>query len=380
MYGFNIERIDLRNNTERQDVESFLSTFNLLLDEDVEVTFILKEVSASPYHMRYASGIAENPDNFENFENAKNSENSENSENPKNPDNFENVEYNSIIGTCSISGKVLKCFAVKPDFQGQGISGTLISSCVDYLFEKGIYEYFIYTLTEKKQFFIGFGLKEVISIKGITLLEGGTANIKKYINNMFLKSGMNSSEKAALVMNCNPFTLGHRYLVEKAAKENNEVVVFIVEENKSEFSFEDRMDLVKKGTADLENVKIISGGQYIISSATFPTYFLKEKDDKLKLYTAVDAGLFSEYIAPVFGIIRRYVGSEPYCEVTENYNSALIEILPKYNIELKLVDRLEIMNEAVSASRVRRLFKLKDWEQLKLLVPKTTFDYLYIKE
>lgn len=330
MYGLTTERIDLKNITERQSVESFLSTFNLLLDEDVEATFVLRDID--------------------------------------------------IIGTCSVAGNVLKCFAVKSDFQGQGISSMLISSAIDYLFEKGVYEYFIYCMSEKKQYFMGFGLKEVYSIKGVTLLEGGTANVRKYVDEMFKKSGLDKGEKAALVMNCNPFTLGHRYLIEKASIENKEVVVFIVEENKSEYSFKDRIELVKKGTEDLKNVKIIPGGQYIISSATFPTYFLKEKNDKLKLYTAMDAGMFGEYIAPIFNIKARYVGTEPFCEVTDSYNAALLEVLPKYNIELKLVERLEVMNEAVSASRVRKLLKEKDWEQIKLLVPKTTLDYLYKRE
>lgn len=366
MFGLNVEMIDL-NSSERQNVERFLSTFNLLLEKDVECTFVVRE----------GNNFAAKRDSAMQNDNA-----------------LQHEYDDSIVGTCSVSGKILKCFAVKEELQGQGVTAMLITYGINYLFDKGIYEYFIYTMPEKKYIFEDLGLKEIYTVDGVSLLEGGKANIRKYVKDMFEKSGLDSDEKAALVMNCNPFTLGHRYLIEKAAKENSQVVVFIVEENRSEFPFLERLELVKQGTADLKNVTVVPGGEYIISSATFPTYFLKEKTDKLRIYTTLDAGLFCKYIAPEFNIKHRYVGTEPYCDVTESYNAALIETLPKYGIELKLVERKEMNfgqesadgqaaeqgnateQGAISASWVRNLLKSGNWDQIAKLVPKTTFKYL----
>lgn len=326
MYDLNIEVIDLKS-TERMEVESFLSTFHLILDKNVEYTFVAKVGS-------------------------------------------------DIVGTCSVEGKVLKCLAVRYDLQGQGVVAKLITHVTNFLFDRGIYGTFIFTMPGNKDIFQDIGYQEVYSVEKVSLLEGGKANINRDIKEMFIKSGLNHKEKAAIVMNCNPFTLGHRYLIEKASKENEQVVVFIIQENRSTFPFKVRFDLVKRGVADLENVTVIPGGDYIISAATFPSYFLKEEDERLKTYTALDTGIFGRYIAPTFNIKRRYVGTEPYCVVTSAYNASLIETMPRYGIELVLTERIQKDRDVVSASRVRSLIRSGQWDEVKKLVPAVTYNYL----
>jgi [citrate (pro-3S)-lyase] ligase len=325
-----IEKINLRN-YERNQTEEFLRSFDLELDKDVEYTAVAR--------------ISDD-----------------------------------IVGTCSYAGKVLKCFAVKEELQGEGIAAKLITHVIDRLFEKGIYETFIFTKFKNKGIFIGLGYSEVYSNREVVLLEGGMASVKKSVNLMFNKSGLGNGKKAGLVMNCNPFTNGHKYLIEKAAEENDEAVVFIVEEEKSLFPFEIRLELVKQGIQDLKNVHVIPGGNYIISSNTFPSYFLRQEDERLLEYTRLDAGIFGKYIAPVFNINRRYIGTEPYCGVTNCYNHALMEILPSYEVEVRLVERIAFDGAAVSASRVRELIKSEKWGEIQKMVPRSTYSFLISSE
>lgn len=321
-----IEKINLRGH-ERKRIDEFLKSFGLMLDTDVEYTAAAKK-------------------------------------------------DDEIVGTCSYAGNVLKCFAVKEEFQREGIAAKLITHVTDMLFDRGIYSTFIFTKPSNKGIFMGLGYNEVFSTAGVSLLEGGMANVNKYINGMFRKSGVGKGIKAGLVMNCNPFTLGHRYLIEKASEENEEVVVFIVEEERSLFPFEIRLEIVKQGICDLKNVHAIPGGNYIISSNTFPSYFLRHEDDKLLEYTRLDAGIFGKYIAPAFNINRRYIGTEPYCSVTDKYNNTLVEVLPRYGVEVKLVERLVLNGAAVSASRVRNYIKSDNWKEIRKLVPDSTYSFL----
>ncbi len=325
-----IEKINLKSR-ERKQIEEFLKGFDLVLDNDVEYTAVAKM-------------------------------------------------DDKIVGTCSYAGNVLKCFAVKEELQGEGIAAKLITHVADILFEKGVNETFIFTRLKNKGTFMGLGYNEVYSTSGVVLLEGGMANVSKYINNMFKESSLGDGKKAGLVMNCNPFTLGHRYLIEKAAEENEEVVVFIVEEEKSLFPFRIRLEIVKQGTQDLKNVHVIPGGNYIISSNTFPSYFLRQEDERLLEYIKLDAGIFGKYIAPVFNINRRYIGTEPYCGVTNSYNNALMEVLPSYDVEVRLVERIALDGAAVSASRVRELIKAERWEEIKKIVPESTYCFLLSRE
>lgn len=330
MYDMIIENVNLSTN-DRLKVESFLSTFNLLLDNDVEHTIVAK----------YG---------------------------------------NEIIGTCSYAGKVLKCFAVKEGFQDQGIASKLITHLTNQLFDKGTYGTFIFTEPKNITLFKGLNYREVQRVEEVVLLEGGMSNIKTYVEKMFKNSGLGSRKKAALVMNCNPFTLGHRYLIEKASRENDEVVVFIVEEERSIFPFEIRKNLVKIGTEDLKNVHVLSGGNYIISSATFPSYFLRQEDTRMNAYAKLDAEIFGRYIGPVFNIEKRYIGTEPYCRTTNQYNKALLNILPKHSIDVIEINRLNTYNTPISASEVRKLIKNESYDKIKNMVPRVTYELLKSNE
>lgn len=183
----------------------------------------------------------------------------------------------------------------------------------------------------------------------------------------------------SIVMNCNPFTLGHRYLIEQAAAQCTVLYVFVVEENKSIFSFEDRFELVKEGTADLDNVIVMPSGSFMISTLTFPEYFNKDNPAAVQVDPSMDVEIFGKFIAPALGISLRFAGEEPLDVVTNRYNETMKRILPSYGVQFKVIPRKEMDGKVISASRVRECLKTKDFIQINSLVPDTTFRYLLKK-
>ncbi len=180
----------------------------------------------------------------------------------------------------------------------------------------------------------------------------------------------------SIVMNCNPFTLGHRYLIEKAKKKCDILYVFVVEEDKSVFSFEDRMRLVCEGIKDLEDIIVVPSGNFIISQITFDAYFVKDTDQNVSFDPTMDVSIFASKIAPELGINIRFFGEEPFDKVTNQYNLAMQRILPKYGIKIKIIKRKEVDGVPISASLVRDLLREKKFEDIKERVPKSTFKYL----
>lgn len=177
----------------------------------------------------------------------------------------------------------------------------------------------------------------------------------------------------SIVMNCNPFTVGHRYLIEYAAARVDRLYIFVVEEDRSFFSFADRFEMVKAGTADLKNVVVVPSGRFIISSMTFPEYFLKDQVKNGGFDVSSDVKTFCERIAPALNITQRFVGQEPFDPVTANYNRCMHEMLPKYGMVLHEIPRYELSNgQIVNATEVRRLLQLGDEEALKTVVPEST--------
>lgn len=180
----------------------------------------------------------------------------------------------------------------------------------------------------------------------------------------------------AIVMNCNPFTLGHRYLIEQACAQVDRLLIFVVEEDKSFFKFKDRIAMVRLGTADLDKVTVIPSGKYIISAVTLPGYFEKDDNPDIVFDATDDLDLFSEVIAKELNISVRFAGEEPIDAYTRQYNQAMGKVLPAHGIEFIEIPRREHDGSVISASRVRKLMNEKRYEEIKGFVMPEVYAYL----
>ncbi|ENC6723133.1 citrate lyase ligase, partial [Vibrio harveyi] len=182
----------------------------------------------------------------------------------------------------------------------------------------------------------------------------------------------------SVAVNCNPITKGHLHLLEYAAKNVDKLFIFVIEEDKSFFSFEDRLRLVTESTSHLKNVTVLRGGKFICTELTYPDYFDKETNEA-KADASMEAWFFCEYIAPKLNITKIFLGDEPKCMITNQYNQKMQELLPKYGIEVEIIERISSNNEVISASRVRALLKSGDFEGIRKIVPEPTYRFLINK-
>lgn len=313
----------------------------------------------------------------------------------------------NIIATGSCFGNTLRCLAVSSEHQGEGLMNQIISHLIEVQFERGNTHLFLYTKCSSAKFFGDLGFYEIARIdEQIVFMENRRTGFKNYLKKLEESSALQlqtltkdtsantatlqsdnalpdtsttDRKIAALVMNANPFTLGHQYLVEKAARENDLLHLFIVSENASLVPFKVRKQLVMEGTAHLDNICYHDSGPYIISNATFPSYFQKDENAVIESHAMLDLTVFTE-IAQTLGINRRYVGEEPTSLVTGIYNNIMSEKLPENGIECIIVPRKTDGKKAISASTVRQAIKDNDVDTLKKLVPESTLRYFESKE
>lgn len=298
---------------------------------------------------------------------------------------FDQDEVLKGCGCCA--GNLLKCFAVDESLRGQNALGSLVSRLMENRFEAGHYDLFVITRPKNKLLFTSCGFYPLAETESVLMLENKKNGLDRFYSR-YLPDGAKPESNTltggvgCIVMNCNPFTKGHLALITYAASRCSLLHIFVVEENRSAFPFEVRLRLVKEGTAHLPNVKVHPSGPYMISSATFPTYFLKEGEDAAKIQSELDITLFASRIAPIFHITKRFAGEEPFDPVTRNYNEAMIRILPQYSISFIKIDRITSEGpdgkaEIISASRVRKLLKETGvTEEVLSLVPPCTAEYL----
>ncbi len=275
-----------------------------------------------------------------------------------------------VIGTISLSTNIIKGLSVLKAHQGKGVATMLVSKCVEYLSSIGVHHHFAYTKEDNFEVFKGLGMSEVVTVDDVTLFEGGFYTIESYLNEFKKKYGLDK-EYASIVMNLNPMTLGHLYLIEKASNENENVIVFVVEEDKSVFPFDLRYRIAVEACKHLDNVTVVPSTEYMISKATFSTYFIKDEGVINKLFSKIDFKIFTDYFAKILHIKSRYIGTEPYCKVTSSYNDVMLES----GFEMILIERLAHNDKFISASLVRELLK-KDIESIKEYVPEATYRHL----
>jgi len=281
-----------------------------------------------------------------------------------------------IVACGGIAGRVLKNIAIDETVQGEGIALSLMSELLKIAYADGREELFLFTKPQYEEVFEACGFKLIDGAADKVILMENRYNIEAYKTKLH-KLRHSGEVVGSIVMNCNPFTLGHRYLVEQACARSFWVHLFVVKEDASFFSFKDRYRLICEGLAHLENLTIHEGSDYIISKATFPTYFIKDKKQIDSLFTELDLNIFRNHLAPELGITHRFVGMEPLCVVTNEYNQQMKKILSRSStspsIEVVELERIEYMGEPISASRVRRLMQEKNVEEIRHLVPPTTY-------
>lgn len=314
-----------------------------------------------------------------------------------------------MIAGGGLKGNVIKCVAVDDAHKGEAIANTLISHLIAHANEEGHSNVMLFTKPKNRQLFESLSFRLLAEAPEAVLMETGIGGINNTVEalkkikeegevckennqeckeeektnlNITTPQHLNPSTpqplttttplRGVVVMNCNPFTLGHRYLIEQAAKQVERLFVMVVREDCSLFAYAERKAMVEQGVAHLENVTVIDGSEYAISQATFPTYFLKRLDDAADTQMLLDLDLFRRHIAPALGATVRFVGTEPTDRLTRRYNQLMHEVLA----DVRETDRLEKEGNAVSASRVRKAMEQGDMNTIRQLVPPTTLPYI----
>lgn len=283
---------------------------------------------------------------------------------------------NNIVATGSLEGNILKCIAVSPSAQGEGLSAKIVTILISQGIANGYNHLFLFTKPSNIEIFKDLGFYLIIQTDDVALMENKKNGISEFVSSLKPSSYMDSDDIGAIILNSNPFTKGHLYLIETAAKQCDLLHLFVVSEDKSAFSHKVRYNLVKTGVEHLSNVLVHPTSDYLISSATFPTYFIKDKYMAEEINCELDLAIFVEYFTKELNITKRFVGTEPYDKVTSFYNLQMKKILGDHEIEVIEISRKEDKEEPISASRVRRLMMEGNYEEIKEIVPEVTYNYL----
>ena len=305
-----------------------------------------------------------------------------------------------ILAGGGLDGNVIKCVAVSESARSEGLMNILVSRLIAIAREEGRESVKAFTKPENEGIFKSLGFALIASSPNAILMENGRGGLPEY--RKYLESLARPGRNGAIVMNANPFTKGHRYLVEQAASLVDNLYVIVVREDRSRFPYAERKAMIDAGCAGLDNVIVCEGSDYAISAATFPTYFLKKLDDATDTQIALDLDLFVNHIAKPLGVTVRFAGSEPEDALTRRYNELMAEILPgtsvavvrqahqpdpelvkgsalrqaRRPIDFVEIPRLEQKGKPLSATSLRRALDKGGFKEAMEYIPVSSIPYL----
>lgn len=286
-------------------------------------------------------------------------------------------DYN-LAATGSCFGNTLRCLAVSSDRQGEGLLNQVVTHLIEHQYRKGNTHLFLYTKCDTARFFGDLGFYEIARVRDrLVFMENKKNGFSQYLEQLKKETPVPQHKPSTIgtvIMNANPFTLGHQYLLTKAASMVDMLHVFVVSEEQSLVPFTVRDRLVKEGSAHLSNLVYHQTGPYLISNATFPSYFLKDSDTVIRSHAQLDVQIFSQ-IAEALGVTDRFVGEEPFSQVTGIYNQVMQEALEQTGIRFTVFARKADGDGAISASLVRQLIQEGNIQSMKEKVPECTYRF-----
>ena len=284
-----------------------------------------------------------------------------------------------IVATGSLSSNILVDFAIRDDLQGESLSIKIITALLYKANKRGFKTLYIFTKPNNVKYFLQSSFYELVRTDDVALLSNDKNIITKFTD--AAKKGLGdltSKTVGSIVMKADPFTLGHKYLVETASPNCDVLLLFVVEKGKTYYDFETRFKLVESGVKDYSNVHVFRTSLFMVSPLTFPAYFYKGKTERQKAVSNIDLDLkiFSSHIAKNLNITKRFIGTEPYSEVTNLYNERMKALLPNEGIEVFEIIRKINDKEYISATKVRKCFEDGNLDEIKAIVPLTTYKEL----
>ncbi len=267
----------------------------------------------------------------------------------------------------SLSGRVLKQIAVDQQSEGEGACAAVVSALMTEAFTHGETHLFLCTKPKHGDLFRSLGFYPLAATERALLMENKRDGLDAYLHTIRVQAG----RVGCIVCNCNPMTNGHLHLIRHASAQVDQLLVFVVSEDASLFPSDVRYQLVCESTRGIPNASVYQSQEYLVSRATFPTYFISDQSEHDAVRDDLDLELFCRRIAPKLHISVRFVGDEPYSAVTRAYNARMKVMLPANGIQVVEIPRYR----GISASRVRILLQEGRTEEIRDLVPPPVYAF-----
>lgn len=176
----------------------------------------------------------------------------------------------------------------------------------------------------------------------------------------------------SIVVHANPCTLGHLYLINHALNLVDFIYVFLIQyTGKGSFDYIDREKMLIDSLERNPRICIVPSGNVFATPLSFPEYF--NRSEATRINPMLDNMIFALRVAPALGIKYRFFGSEPNDTITQAFVRECQRYLPTHGINVKVIERIELNGEPISAKKARLAWQQKNYKDLARYVPRPAY-------
>lgn len=254
-----------------------------------------------------------------------------------------------LVAGAGLEGNVIKCLAINCEQRGEALANRIISRLLERAVQNGHDNVFVFTKPPYAELFASLSFHLVGQSPDAVLLESNPRGIAAYRDS--LKALRRNGRCGVAVMNCNPMTQGHLYLIRQAVRKVDTLFIIPLNSDHQEFTYAERRAILQEELKGIPQAVLCPGSDYLVSPASFPTYFIKEASRRADAQIALDCDIFNRHIAPSLQVCCRFVGSEPQDAATARYNELMMSEL---QVDTIVTERLATNGQPISASTLRR--------------------------
>lgn len=233
-------------------------------------------------------------------------------------------EEGEMVACGGISGKILKCVAVTPRLRGQRFVLKVIDELLEAAKRRGQKELFLFSAPKNQAYFESHGFRLIESSGDEVILMENSDNLAQFKEGLRQKR-VDGKNIGSVVLCDSPLQERETALINQALEQCDWLHVFVVCQEGTHSPA--RTEALRQSLASFSRISVHENSEYLISKATFPTYFIKDQDHINALHGELDLKIFKRHIAPALGITHRFIGCES--DVNEAYNALMKELLPQ---------------------------------------------------
>ena len=199
----------------------------------------------------------------------------------------------TIVAAGGLLRDTIRCIAVDDAVSDEHLANRLVTHLMEIVQRRGFPTVKVFTKPKYEEIFKSLAFNTIAITDNVVFMENSRQPLNRYIDH--LRTLAKPGVSGVIVMNCNPFTLGHKYLVEYASRQVDNLYIIPLLDSSAGFNYEERREMICRCSSFRKNRYADARLRVMI---LFHSYYSFLDPDRSRFFSASDTGTMDTYSLP----------------------------------------------------------------------------------